>query len=215
MRRYTKTQLLEETRCSTDEARGRACRAGARDLALLRAEEKLLPYFGGAKDRACAEGGLSPTLIGQDDDCGTGCESIRLVTFPDLAACLVCRHEEVSNDLIAALLGAAPPDQPGVAATAAAGRCAENIATGARKLVAKSQDLLARCRLANVTAAEPVDCAAETSAAREALRADLARRFERCSDTTGLAGCFEGGGDPACLGEAADAAAQTLVDDLF
>jgi hypothetical protein len=215
VRRYTKTQLLETTRCATDEARGRACRAGARDVALLRAEAKLLPVFGGAKDRACAAGGLSPTLIGQDDRCGEGCDTIRLVTFPDLAECLVCRQQEVSDGLVAALLGAAPPDRPGIAETAPAGRCAAAITAGARKLVAKSQDLLSRCRLANVTAAEPVDCAVETAAAREALRADLARRFERCADTAGLAGCFEGGADPACLGDAADAAAQTLVEDLF
>jgi hypothetical protein len=214
-RRYSKTQLLETGRCQADEARGRACRTGARDLSLLRAQKKLGDAFGGDRDRACAEGGLSPTLIGQDEYCGGSCGAIRLVQFPDLAECLACRHDEVSDALLAATLGAAPPDPPGVAETAPAGRCAASLVTGARTAVAKIQDLLSRCRLANVTAAEPVDCLATTADAREAIRADLARRLERCKDQAGLTGCFANGGDPACLGEAADAAAAALVEDLF
>jgi hypothetical protein len=214
-RRYTGAQLLESGRCQTDEARGRACREGARDVALLRAAGKLRTAFGGTRDRACANDGLSPSLIGQDATCGGACGSIALVDFGDLADCLVCRHEEVSDALFAEILGAAPPDPPGVAETAAAGKCAASLVAGARKVVAKSAELLSRCRLANVVAAEPADCDAETAAARTELRAQLAARFDRCRDRAGLTGCFEGGADPACLGEAADAAAAALVEDLF
>ena len=210
-RRYAKTHLKEWSRCQADEARGVACNAGRRDLSLLRAEERLRAALGGAKDRSCASAGISPTLLGHPDACDGGCGAIELVNFGDLAECLVCRQGEETNALLEAALGAAPPDLPPAAPTRDAAKCQAGILAGIGKAAAKAQALLGDCALDNITAEEPAECEALHAAALGAIADSVDARFARCRDTADLGGCFAGGADPACLGDAALAAAARLV----
>jgi len=214
-RGYAKAHLAEWTRCQGDEAAGRACDLGRRDLGLLRAEAKLRDVLGGARDRRCAGAGLSPALLGHADACGGGCGAIELDDFSDLADCLVCRQGESRDALLAAALGTAPPDLPARAGSRDAEHCQARLLADARKVAAKAQSLLGRCELDNVGAAEPADCAALHADAIGALTEKLAARFARCRDAGGLEGCFAGGGDAACLGEAAAAGAAAIVDAAF
>jgi hypothetical protein len=211
VRRYARLQLRAVLRCQGDEARGVACDAGRRDLELLRAEARLRASLGGVRDRRCAAADLSPTLVGHADQCGGGCAAIELDDFADLADCVVCRQREEADALLGAVLGAAPPDLPPVAPTAGAERCQASLLAGAQKAAGKAQALLGRCALANVTAAEPSDCAAAHAADLAAIAADPAARLARCADTTGLEGCFAAD-PPACLGTAALTAASDLVE---
>lgn len=214
-RRYAKKHLAEWVRCQSDEARGLACRAGARDIAIQKAEDALRAVLGGARDRHCAAAGISPTLLGHPDRCGGGCDAIELDEFGDLADCLVCRQGEETAALLAAGLGAAPPDLPPRPASPDAERCQARLLSGVRKAADKAQGLLGRCELDNVTADEPVDCAAANAVAVESASAQVDERFARCKDSAGLGGCFADGGDPACLGDAGVAAAADLVDAAF
>lgn len=215
MRRYGKTHLAAWTRCQADEAAGKGCRLGRRNVALLRAEEKLRDAIGGERDRRCAGASLSPSLLGHSDRCGGGCGHIELDSFGELADCLICRQGEARDALLDAALGAAPPDLPARAGSRAAERCQSRLLADSRRIATKAQKLFGRCELENVGADEPLDCAAANAAALEKLTAKLATRFTRCPDADALEGCFEETGDATCLGETAAQGAATLVDTTF
>jgi hypothetical protein len=214
-RRYGKTHLAEWTRCQGDEAAGKACDVGRRNVALLKAEAKLRDALSGGRGRRCASANLSPSLIGQPEVCGGGCGAIELDDFDDLTDCLVCRQGEARDALLGAALGTAPPDLPARAGSRDAERCQARLLADARKTAAKAQTLLGRCELANVTAAERADCAALHAEALDALAAKLAGHFARCRDAEGLEGCFAEGGDASCVGDTAAAGAAALVDAVF
>jgi hypothetical protein len=214
-RAFSKTHMKEWGRCHGDEVEGFACDAGARDRKLVGASAKLHGAVGGEKDRRCEAAGLTPRLAGHPERCGGGCGAIALADFGDLADCLGCRQEEETQAMLAAALGAVPPDVPDPVARDAA-RCADPLLEALRKGVAKAHKLLGRCELENVTAAEPVDCEAALAADLARVRSDVDARLARCADTAGLAGCYAGpSGSPGCLGDAAVSIAADLVDAAF
>lgn len=214
-RGFTKTHLKEWSRCEGDEVAGFACDGGARDKKLFGASDKLHGAVGGAKDKRCEGANLTPRLVGQEEVCGGGCDAIVLTDFVDFADCLECRQEEATSAMLAAALGATPPDEPSVVGPDAA-RCADQLLKGLQKGIAKAEQLLGRCELENVTAATPVDCAVELAADLERVRTDVDARLAKCGDTDGLVGCYAGpSGSPTCLGEAAVAIGGGLVDATF
>lgn len=213
--RYGKAHLAAWARCQADEAAGKGCRLGRRNVALLRAEAKLRDAIGGERDRHCARAKLSPSLLGQPDRCGGGCGHIELDSFGELADCLICRQGEARDALLGAALGAAPPDLPARAGSRGAERCQARLLKGARKIAARTQKLLGRCELKNLGADNPLDCAAESAAAIGKLEAKLAGRFARCRDAGALEGCFADSGDPTCLADTAAEGAAALIDALF
>jgi hypothetical protein len=214
-RQLTKTHLKEWARCQGDEAAGFACDAGARDRKLAGAGARLHEEIGGDGDKRCQGAGLTPRLTGQPELCGGGCGAIELSDFTDLADCLACRQEEETAAMLDAVLGAAPPDRP-LAVDGDAAKCATSVLKQFQKTVTKTQQLLGRCELANVTAAEPVDCAAEHAEDLAKLRAGVDASLAKCRSSEGLAGCYaEDPVDPTCLGAAAAAIGATLVDAAF
>jgi hypothetical protein len=215
-RGFAKTHLKEWGRCGGDEVAGFACDAGARDRKLFGASDKLHEAVGGPKDKRCEGADLTPRLVGQEEVCGGGCGAIALADFGDLADCLACRQEEATNAMLLAALGAKPPDGPPEVVGSDAARCANQLLKGLQKGIAKAEQLLGACELENVTAAAPVDCAAERATDLERIRADVDARLARCSDTEGLAGCYAGkDGSPTCLGEAAVTIGSDLVGATF
>ena len=215
MRRFTRKHLDEWARCQGGEARGLACNAGARDRKLLDASARLHRAIGGGGDRHCDAANISPLLLGQPEVCGGGCGTIALGDFTDFADCLVCRQEEETGAMLDAALGAAPPDLPPSVVERGAAKCATRILAALEKGIARAQKLLGACELANLTAADPVDCEAALAADLAAIAGGVDARLGRCNDTTGLAGCYADGGDATCLGDAAVAAAAALVDAQF
>jgi hypothetical protein len=214
-RELTKKHTKEWARCHGDEVAGLACDAGARDRKLLGASAKLHDAIGGPKDKRCAGADLRPRQVGQPEACGGGCGSIALRNFGDLADCLACRQEQASGAMLAAALGAAPPDVPASTSRDAA-RCASKLLKALGKGIAKTQQILGRCELDNVTASPPQDCEAALAGDLERVRADVDASLARCDDVEGLAGCYAGKeADPACLGEAAVAIGAGLVDVSF
>jgi hypothetical protein len=215
MRELTKSHLKEWGRCHVDEVEGLACDAGTRDRKLLGASGKLHEKIGGPKDERCEGTGLTPRLVGQPEACGGGCGAIVLLDFADLADCLACRQEEASGAMLSAVLGAAPPDVPATASRDAS-RCASQMLKAFRKGVAKTQQLLGRCELDNVTASTPAGCGAALATELERVRADVDASLVRCDDSAGLAGCYaDAKADPTCLGEAAVSIGSGLVDVTF
>jgi hypothetical protein len=207
--------MKEWGRCHADEVAGFACDAGARDRKLLGASAGLHDEIGGPKDKRCEGEGLTPRLVGQPEACGGGCNAIVLRDFGDLADCLACRQEEATGAMLAAALGAAPPDVPATAGRDAS-RCAKQVLKATAKGIAKAQQLLGRCELDNVTAPAPVDCEVELGAELARVREDVDASLARCDDTAGLAGCYaELEAEPTCLGEAAVSIGEGLVDATF
>ncbi|HEX2486509.1 MAG TPA: hypothetical protein VHQ66_14460 [Myxococcota bacterium] len=215
-RSFAKHHLKEWARCQGDEVGGFVCDAGARDRKLLGASGDLHAAVGGEKDRRCEGADLTPRLVGHEERCGGGCDAIALSDFTGLADCLACRQEEATSEMLAAAVGAAPPDLPPVAGSRDAAKCASNLLKGMQKGIAKAQSLLGRCELENTTAAAPVECTEALGADLEGVRADVDAKLARCKDTTGLAGCYVGpAGTSTCLGDAAVAIASDLVDATF
>jgi hypothetical protein len=211
-RALTKKHTKEWARCHADEVAGLACDAGKRDRKLLGASAALHDEIGGAKDEDCEGADLTPRLVGQPESCGGGCGDVALRDFGDLADCLACRQEEASGAMLAAALGAAPPDVPAAAAGDAA-QCASKVLKALQKGIVKAQQLLARCELDNLTASPAADCEAELAVELDEVRADVDASLARCDDTQGLAGCFAADdADPGCLGDAAVSIGGGLVD---
>jgi hypothetical protein len=215
MRRFTKSHTRDWARCQTDEAEGFACDGGARDRKLLRAAAKLHRVIGGDGDRHCEAADITPLLLGQPETCGGGCGSISLRDFGDLADCLVCRQEEETREMLLAAFGAAPPDLPPSVVAGSAAKCAGKIVKALQKGIGRTQKLLGACEHDNVTAEAPVDCEVELAPDLLAIADDVDASLAGCKDTTGLAGCYAGAGDPTCLGDAAVAIGTTLVDVAF
>jgi hypothetical protein len=149
--------------------------------------------------------------------CGGGCGGIRLASLADLTQCLECRQAEATDAVLAAAVGAAPPDRPATRLAGAAFDCNENLLRAVETAILPVQQLLAGCALDNVSAATPADCGATLAGAiaQELAPIDAARAA--CTDTTGVAACpFVGKEpDPACLTKTASTVAADLVDAVF
>jgi hypothetical protein len=213
---YAKRSLLEWERCFLDETRGRACDSGRRDMRILQGADKLRSQVGGSKDKACAGNGLAPVFLGVPNTCGGGCSSIAVNSISSFADCLVCRVDESVVLSLQSAFGVQPPDLPDPAATAAVSSCQKKIAKGVRKAVGKIHKSLGRCELANVTAALPVDCAADLAAKLASLQSKADATVDRCVESTGLLGCpFEMTPSPTCLGDASLEIGSDLVATTF
>ena len=213
-RRYADRHRREWNRCFLDEVNGLACDTGARDLKIEQAETRFRAVVGGAKDKVCVGDNLNASLLGLPSACGGGCNVTvnSIVSFVD---CLVCRQNEARDDMLREGLGTAPPDSPpNLAATSGANRCEKQIATRLAKGIGDIQKVLGRCELANITGT-PVDCSATHAAEIAAIRAQVEEAGNRCTDSTGLLGCFFEGGSATCLGDAAATIGSTLVGATF
>ena len=216
LQKYSKTHLKEWARCYTDEAQGKACDTGKRDLKVQKAEVKLRRVVGGDRDKSCEARELLPSLLGYPSTCPSPCGTIDLIAISDIAECLVCQQEAATSAMLSATSGVTPPDFPSAGANLLVAKCARQLSKGVEKSVPKIHKTLAACELSNITAVSPVDCAA-ANAAEIAKRQSFANsRLDKCKDTTGLEGCSFGvGADPNCLGDAALSIASDLVDLTF
>ncbi len=215
MRKYAKTHTREWARCFSDEARGRACDAGRRQLKIDKAEAALRAFVGGEKDRECAGRSLSPVLLGLPTTCAAPCDHLVVTNIDALTECLVCTQEASTAALLDAAFGVVPPDLPAGLASGAAASCQKSIATAVTKGVQKVQKTLARCAADNVGAAVPVDCSAVHAASLASTAAKVDGMAARCKDTTGVQACVFQDGGPTCLGDAAVTLGATLVDATF
>lgn len=216
MRKYAKTHASEWTRCFTDEARGRACDSGRRNLKIQKAEAALRAFVGGDKDRDCAGNSLSPVLLGLPPSCPAPCDGVSVLNIDGLANCLVCTQQAATASMLDEGFGVVPPDLPSAAPSPAAAACQKSIAGALSKGVQKTHKLLARCELANVGAGAPVDCAATNAAALASYGAQIDGTPARCADTTDLQSCvFQMGADPSCLGDAAVSLGTGLAGVTF
>jgi len=216
MERYTKVHVKEWGTCFAAELGGVACNAGRRDLKIGQAEAKLRGVLGGATDRFCAPESLTPVRLGLPDTCGGGCDAIELHDLGDVADCLVCRQTAGTDAMLAAAVGTSPPDVPGTVLSGPALGCNRGLVVGMQKAIRKSQKLLDACRVDAITAPGPVDCLAATAPLLAAQAAKVDTRLARCSDTTGMDGCFfEPPPDPTCLGTATTTIAAGLADAVF
>lgn len=215
--RYSKQHLRTWARCYLDEVGGQACDVGKRDLKILSAQDQLRAHIGGAKDKKCAGSGLTPSLLDLPTTCGGGCDSISVSSLATYADCLICREDEAMQQILLDSVGTAPPDLPAnTAGSAAAEACQSKLVKGAQKAVVKIQKTLDRCEADNIVATSPVDCAAANASRIANAQATADATIEKCSDTSGLAGClFEVGADPQCLGNSAASVATDLVDTVF
>jgi hypothetical protein len=215
-RRYATTHLREWHRCYLDEVAGIRCDTGRRDLKLAKAEERLRDAVGGKRDRRCAGAGLTPSLLDMPAACGAPCTAIALTDLAAVADCLVCREDAAMRATLAAGLGTAPPDLPPnvVTGTGALG-CQRKLLRATAKGVGDVQKIAGRCEASNILATDPVDCEAALSSEIAAIEDKVDSEIDRCSDTTGLAGCVLDGGDPGCLGDATTSAGLDLVDAVF
>jgi hypothetical protein len=213
-RGYTKTHFREWSRCYLDEVKGVACDAARRDLQVDKSAAKLRERIGGEKDRRCQSAGVTPVLLGYPDNCGGGCGDIEVTTYDSYLDCLTCRQDEARDAMLAAALGTAPPDLPPNVISGQSATCQKTLLKAVEKAIAKSQKLLGRCELDNVTAASPVDCPAALAEDLAAIRAKVDNAILQCGDTTGMLGClFEPA--PGCLGDASAEISQDLVDSAF
>ena len=210
MERYTKTHLKEWSTCFVAELAGLACDTGKRDLRIGQAEARLRAYIGGPNDRNCAPESLTPVRLGIPSTCGGGCGAIAVTNLSKFVDCLVCRQQEATNAMLAAVVGAAPPDLPGNILGAAAWRCNRTLVRGMEKGIRKMQSTLGDCEVdAIITSA---DCGTTEDAALTLLASRIDTAATRCTDTTDMLGClFEPGPDPQCLGTAARSVAGTIV----
>lgn len=215
--KYARTVLREWTRCFQDEVFGFACDTGRRDLKVASAAEKLRAAVGGAKDKRCAGAGLTASSIDLPLLCEGGCSSISTSSLSGFADCLICRTDEARDDMLRDGLGTAPPDLPPNTLTDAVVRaCQKKLLKGMQKGIGKVQKLLGPCEVANITAVTPVDCAATSTAALDAIRAKVDATIEKCGDTTGMLGClFDPMPDPQCLGNSAQGVGEDLIDQVF
>jgi len=216
-RKYTKTQQRLWGDCYTDEVQGVACDTGKRDLRLEKAEAKLRSVVGGDKDKACGPQGLNGLNLGLSLQCGGSCSAIVQNTLTDYADCLVCRMDSARDDMLTAAVGTVPPDLPAnTAATSGAASCQERLQRATQKGIGKIQKTLADCELANITAVAPVDCATDNTEALTKSQDKTNAQLDKCSDTTGLAGClFEMVPDPTCLGDTTLTIGGDLVNATF
>ncbi len=214
-RRYADRHRREWNRCFLDEVKGLACDAGTRDLKIQQAETRFRDAVGGSKDKSCVGENIVPSLLGLPATCDGGCSSITLSSMPALADCLVCRENEARDAMLRDAVGTAPPDSPpNTAGTAAAYKCQNGIATRFAKGVSNVQKILGRCEIANITGT-PVDCAATNADKIAAAQAQVNEGVQRCTDSTGLLGCFFEGGTGTCLGDSAAAIGTGLVTTTF
>lgn len=214
LQKYSKTYFKEWARCYVDEAFGRACDVGRRDLKVEKAEEKFRSFVGGERDKDCD--GLTASLLGLAETCGGSCDYIDLNTITDIADCLVCQQEAAMSAMLSATMGVTPPDLPTPAASSLAAKCQKQLNKGLEKGITKIHKILAACELENITATTPVDCEVANAAEIAKIQEKAISRFDKCKDTTGLEGCpFEVGADASCLGDASLTIADDLVDTTF
>lgn len=214
--RYSQTHLKEWARCHLDELKGAACDTGRRDLKIAQAAEKLREFVGGARDRKCNGNGVTANRLDLPLTCGAPCESIAVTTISKWADCLVCRQEAATQSALEASMGSSPPDLPANVLGAQEHRCNLKVVKGMQNAVRRIQKAVDQCRLANVTAAVPVDCDATLAAgiAQEAAKLDAV--LDRCSSTSDMLGCrFEPMPAPQCLSTAAESIAKDLAGAVF
>jgi hypothetical protein len=216
MRKYTKAHTGEWTRCFTDEAAGRACDTGRRELKIAKALAGLRDFIGGEKDSDCAGNGLSPILLGLPPTCPAPCDAITMTNIDVMVDCLVCTQEASTSTMLSEAFGVAPPDLPPSLASPAAASCQKSIGSAVSKGVQKVQKILSRCELANIGAAAPVVCTTAHAADLAAVGARADTAATRCQDTTGLQSCaFEMMADPTCLGDTAVTLGTSIVGATF
>jgi hypothetical protein len=215
--RYAREHLGAWIACAVDEASGRVCRRGVRDRRIAVAERRLRERVGGARDKACAGEGLTPSLLDYPGTCGGECAGRPTSSLAFLADCLVCRQEATSQRAVAALAGARPPDlPPTVARDRDAAKCIGRVGA----IFAQAAQGVARarggCEIAALTAETPRDCAAETVMETDALAARVNGTLDACASTDGLPSCpFQEDADPACLGTAAVAVGAAAADAVY
>jgi hypothetical protein len=128
----------------------------------------------------------------------------------------VCRQQEATSALLEAALGATPPDLPGSTVGPVPHGCARRTVQRMQRAIGNLQKKRARCELANVTSASPVDCSTTLAPDVARLTAKVATAIDRCADSTGLGGCrFEPGADPTCLSTAVTSITEQLVEAVF
>lgn len=199
-RKTVKTALLEWGRCYGEEVAGRACDAGARDMALAKAEARLRAVLGGAKDRRCAAAALTPSVLGLPTTCGGGCAGLPVTTLTQFADCLVCRQREAVEAMLADVVGAVPPDPPTQTLSGAALGCQSRLIKAAYKGITEVQRRFGDCELANVTAPVPAVCATALADRVGKVESRIDRESARCSESTGVGAClFAPSPDPDCL----------------
>ena len=87
-----------------------------------------------------------------------------------------------------------------------------NVKHGVRQLYR----LYSSCEAENILLEEPADCTATLADETEAILAKIDARIEGCDSTTGMLTCrLDGEQAPTCVGDAALAAAQALVEAAF
>jgi len=215
--KYVRGHLKEWNACYLDEVAGQACDTGTRDAKILKGADRFRSRIGGAKDKVCNSQGLTASLLDQPDTCAAPCDSIALTTIDSMADCLICQQEAAMAAALTDGLGTAPPDLPGnTAGSLAAEVCQKKVLGGMRKAIGSVQKTLGRCEAENVIAISPVDCALDGSAKITKAQSRVDAVIDKCSDTTGLAGCrFDAMPDTACLGTSALGIGNTLVDSTF
>ncbi len=214
--RFSRTHLREWGRCFLDELRGVACDTGRRDLKIGAAEEKLRDAIGGDKDKKCADDGLTPLLLGHESTCAAPCDAIPLTSMSGLAECIICSQETATNAVLQATIGSQPPDVPGTVLASSPNACTRRVQRAAEAGVKKVQKILGACALDNITSGAPVDCASAFAGDITKETDKIDKRFDKCSDTTGMQGCrFDETPDPLCLGNAALAVSSDMVDAIY
>jgi hypothetical protein len=132
--KYSKTTFKEWARCYVDEAFGKACHTGRRDLKVQKAEDTLRRFVGGDRDKDCS--GLTASLLGLPATCGGSCDHIALATVADFADCLVCTQDAALASMFSATMGVAPPDVPVAAVNTLAAKCQKQLNKGLEQAAA-------------------------------------------------------------------------------
>jgi ASPM-SPD-2-Hydin domain-containing protein len=212
----TKARLRAWSTCYLDELRGVACDVARRDQGVAKAEIKLRALVGGDRARHCDASSLSATLLGLPTQCGAPCQAITLSTVPKVADCAICRAAAATDALLAAAVGATPPDLPTNPLTTTAWRCNRQLVSAADKGIRAVQKALDACELGAVLAGASANCPADLASTLADQASRIDEQASRCTDTTGMLGClFEPGADPGCLGRAATQIGTGLAETAF
>jgi hypothetical protein len=215
--KYLKRYLKEWSRCFARRAQGLSCDAASRDARIGAEEAALHERIGGAKDRACAGRGLTPSSLGHGSSCPAPCAGAVLFDMNDMADCAVCLADSLSGEALESAFGSTPPAVPAPLPSAAR-PCQSLLDKAAGTLAIKWAKALGKCEYGNALGNSPVDCSTDPSGKVGQAKAQAASKVGRCDGFAGIAGCATMGSAAAveaCIEAAIGATVEPYTEVAF
>ena len=214
---YGRLQLRESLNCFAREASNLRCAQARSNQKVARAAIKLASFVGGEKDLTCIAKGITAPRLDMPAACGGSCGDILLTGMASINACLVCRQDELTNTILQATFDASPPDTPTGTSTGAVRRCIKSISKTVAKVIPSIQKELADCADEKLTnGGDASSCATDRATRVHQLKTKIDAAVAKCAGVDNVPGCaFANGAATTCLGDAAVATAESLVEAVW